>query len=310
MFDIFPAKLLFSKRGSVVDEEYFGFAFLYKNFSLVKKFGNDNNAPFYLRSLSKPIQASFIVDFNLELTSRQIAVACGSHCGTSFHIDVVKSILEKFQIDEKFLKCPAIEPLDTKDFSGLACALHNNCSGKHALMLAICKVNNWDLEDYLDFNHPLQKLIYKRHLEFSGAKDAQISLDGCNAPVFALKIDEIARMFFNFFNNNKFDIIKNSIVENPYTYGGNNRLDSEIVTLGENNLVSKVGAGGFVIAYNIAKDEMLIIKMSQNNNEARRIIALCALNEMNWIKNNPAPAHICTESGITTGALECNFSFL
>lgn len=313
MADIFPAKLLSSIRDDVVDEEYFGFIFLYDDFSLIKKYGDDRGAKFYLRSLSKPIQASLMADFNTadyyKFTSEEIAIICASHAGTKIHTELVRSILNKACLDENSLKCPKTAPLDAVDYDGIRLSVYHNCSAKHALMLALCVQNGWDRENYTDFLHPLQKLIYKKHLELSGAKSASISLDGCGTPVFALKIDEIARMFFKLFNDKKYDFIKKAMVQNPYIAGGNNRLDSEIMTLGALNLVSKVGAGGFVLIYSIRENKILIVKMSQNNNEARRIIALNALYELGWINSNPAPREVFNSFDVPVAKYVCNFSF-
>ena len=311
MIEINPAKLLYSKRGDVIDEEYFGFIFLYNNSSLIKNIGKDNGAQFYLRSLSKPVQASLMQDFNvvekLDLTQEEIAICCASHSGTNIHVSLVRSILAKAGLDESYLLCPEAIPLDTKDFNGIKKPVYHNCSAKHALMLAVSKLNSWDLKSYTDINHPIQKLIYKRHIELSGASKAGISYDGCSTPVFALNMPEIAQMFFNLFK--KYDFITNAMLNNPYILGGNDRLDSEIIALGEKKLVAKVGAGGFVLVYNIVEDKILIVKMSQNNNLPRRIVALNALYELSWINKNPSPVYLCNDLGKIVGDYVCNFSF-
>ena len=308
------APLVYSKRKRAIDEVYFGCAFLYNNFSLIQKIGDDKDESFFMRSLSKPLQASIIADFNLvahlDLTDKEIAICCASHSGTNEHITLVRSILNKAGLDETCLKCPSAAPLDMRDFDGIKKPIYHNCSAKHALMLSVSKLNGWDLASYLDISHPVQKLIYKRHLELSGTKSAQISLDGCGTPVFAFKINEIAKMFFNFFNEQKYSFIKEAMVKNPYIAGGSNRLDSEIMTIGKGTLAAKVGAGGFVLIYNIIKDEILIIKMSQNNNLPRRIAALNALYELKWIDKNPAPLDFYNDWGEKIGNYACNFSFL
>ena len=307
MIDINPAKLLCSKRGDVVDEEYFGFVFLFENSSLIKKYGDDNCALFYLRSLSKPVQASLIQDFNavekLNLTQEEVAICCGSHSGTNKHVSLVDTILNKAGLDECQLLCPPATPLDTKDFDGNKKPICHNCSAKHTLMLALSKLNGWNLSNYTDVNHPLQKLIYERHIELSGALKAEISYDGCGTPVFALRVNEIARMFFNLFANYPF--ILNAMVNNPYIIGGLDRLDSEIIQLGEKNLVAKVGAGGFLLVYNIKEGKILIVKMSQNNNLPRRIVALNVLYKLGWIKQNPAPEHFSNDLGKVVGHYFC-----
>ena len=117
-------------------------------------------------------------------------------------------------------------------------------------------------------------------------------------------------MFFNLFNDQKFSFIKNAMVKNPYIAGGSGRLDSEIMVCGKGNLAAKVGAGGFVLIYNIKENKILIIKMSQNNNLPRRIAALNALYELKWIDENPAPVHFYNDWGEKIGNYACNFSFL
>lgn len=310
---ISPYLLLSSVRNGVTDEQYFGFAFLFDNRSRISSYGKDNDAKFFLRSLSKPIQASLMQDFNLHnilnLTQKEIAICCASHSGTGVHVELIKNILKKSELDETFLKCPSAEPLDKCDFDGFKKAIYHNCSAKHAFMLSVCRYNNWNLNNYLDFDHPLQIMIKKRHLELSGAKEIETSLDGCGAPVFALSVNEIARMFFNFFNNEKYAFIVDAIVNNPYEFGGCDRLDSEIVSLGASNLVAKVGAGGFVLIYNRKKDMILIVKMSQNNNLPRRVVALNALYQLGWIKKNPSPVEYFNDWGKKVGDYVCNFSF-
>ena len=55
------------KRGDIVDQRFFGLAALYKLSDGVPvevfKTGNDNEYPFFLRSLLKPIQASIMADY-------------------------------------------------------------------------------------------------------------------------------------------------------------------------------------------------------------------------------------------------------
>lgn len=312
MINIKPENILYSLRNNVVDEQFFGFIVLYENFSCIKKIGDDNNAPFYLRSLSKPVQASLIQDFNiierLNFSCEEIAICCGSHCGTNFHVNLVRSILSKVGLSENHLLCPVAEPLDKRDYDGIKRSVYNNCSAKHALMLAICKLNNWDLSSYCDISHPLQKMIFKRHLDLSLADKIPISSDGCGTPVFALNFNEIAHMFFNLFH--KYDFILSSLIKCPYAFGGYGRLDTEIIELGRFNLVAKVGAGGFVLIYNIKEDKIFIVKMSQNNNHARRIVTLNALYQLGWIDSNPVPMQYCNDLGEIVGDYICNFSFL
>lgn len=306
--------LVCSKRDDVWDEAYFGCAFLYDKSSLLKRVGDDRGASFFMRSLSKPLQASLIYDFDavsrLSLTPCEIAICCGSHGGTNEHIKLVESVLNKAGLSGSYLKCPAAKPLDERDFDGRIMPVYNNCSAKHALMLALCVLNDWDLSSYTDISHPLQQLIYRRHLELCHAKEAKISYDGCGTPVFAFKINEIAEMFFNFFNDKKYLFIREAMLDNPYIFGGEGRLDTKVIELGKKNLLAKVGAGGFVLVFNIKENKILIVKMAQNNNLPREIALLNTLYELKWIDNNPAPVHFYNDCARCLGDYAVNFSFL
>ena len=56
--------------------------------------------------------------------------------------------------------------------------------------------------------------------------------------------------------------------------------------MSSNKLFSKVGAGGLVLVYNFEKDEILLIKLAQDNNDVRKLILLDILNKLNWLKND------------------------
>ena len=48
--------------------------------------------------------------------------------------------------------------------------VHNNCAGKHLAMLSSCLVNNYPIENYLDFDHPHQNNIRKIFHKFTEIK--------------------------------------------------------------------------------------------------------------------------------------------
>ena len=66
-------------------------------------------------------------------------------------------------------------------------------------------------------------------------------------------------------------------------------------------LISKVGAGGFIYVYNKEKNEILIIKMAQNNNQAREYIALEILYKLNWLDKRCYDKNIYTEADEAIG---------
>ena len=72
--------------------------------------------------------------------------------------------------------------------------MHQNCSGKHAGMLATCCINGWPIDDYLDLEHPLQVAI-TASIEQHGAPVDHVGVDGCGAPTHAIGLADLARSF-------------------------------------------------------------------------------------------------------------------
>lgn len=281
-----PANLLNFYRENTVDMQFFGFIQHFSEAKLIQKIGEDNSYPFFLRSLAKPIQASVLLDFKTDehfsFTKSEIAIFCASHTAQPYHIKLVKSVLKKIGLSENSLQCGIHAPFAPRK-SKLNTQIHNNCSGKHVLMLALCVQNGWSVENYLETNHPLQKIILQKHIELSACNNPIPSLDGCGAPIYGLPLKNIAQAFCKLFSHKKYEIIKNSFLHHPKIIGGENRLDTKIMELAP-NLIAKVGAGGFLMVFNTEKNECLLIKLSQDNNTQREIAASFALLQLEWIK--------------------------
>ncbi len=157
------------------------------------------------RSSLKPFQALSVVSSGaaaaLGLTAEELAICCASHWGTEEHTRLVSSILAKAGLDRAALRCGAHPPLDEEAARALARAqkapekLHNNCSGKHAGMLATCVHMGWPTENYTDPEHPVQKLILANVCAVCRCSegDVRVAVDGCSAPTFALPLAQVAR---------------------------------------------------------------------------------------------------------------------
>ena len=83
-------------------------------------------------------------------TESEIALACGSHSGERIHVETAAKMLERIGLSETDLQCGAHPPFDEKRAAEMLKSgeeptqLHNNCSGKHAAMLAYTKHANAD----------------------------------------------------------------------------------------------------------------------------------------------------------------------
>ncbi len=150
------------------------------------------------RSALKPFQALAALRAGAELTGPQLAIACASHAGSPAHVECVDSILDSVGLDRGALQNTADVPLD----GTAAAALHarggdkepilQNCSGKHAAMLAACVAAGWDTATYLQEEHPLQGLIAETLAELTGTRLGW-SVDGCGAPTATTSLSGLAR---------------------------------------------------------------------------------------------------------------------
>lgn len=229
------------------------FAVIDENDRLVISGGNVDYKTF-IRSAAKPFQfLPLLASGGIErfgLTPRECAIICASHNGEPVHVEAARGILEKTGLHPSQLQCgihppyhgPSAEEMIRKGEPFTT--LHNNCSGKHSGMLACCVQNNYPVETYLDFDHPLQLEILNYVKEFSGAEEIFRGTDGCSAPVFELTVLEMARMFARMASgkhellNRSFSIMR----AEPYMIGGANRFDTDLMI--HSNVVGKVGGEG------------------------------------------------------------------
>lgn len=153
----------------------------------------------YARSALKPLQAEAMVEAGLVLESEQLALACASHDGSPRHLDVVRSILARFGLDESALATPEDLPLDRDAAERLLASggtrsrLCMNCSGKHAAMLATCVTRGWPVEAYLDIEHPLQRHILESIARECGVASVPVGIDGCGAPAPVVALSGLGR---------------------------------------------------------------------------------------------------------------------
>lgn len=287
-----PEKLVNFVRDGLIETEHYGYVVRCSKNHVAEKIGEDKNYPFYLRSCAKPLQASLLVDYGLDkefdLTSAEIALCCASHAGESAHINILHKLMEKFELFEDDLKCGVSEPLSLRARKKLLLnnekptVLHNNCSGKHIMMLGLCRLNNWDIENYDDLNHPLQLEIKKRIYELCELKQRfPITKDGCGVPICSMPLANMVKGYLNLFCDEKYSVIKDAFLNNPYLIGGEDRTDTKILENSQ-NLVAKVGAGGLIIVVNTEIEEGFVVKICDANMQAREIVAVDLINNLHW----------------------------
>ena len=230
----------------------------------VLAYGDVDEFPVFLRSSAKPFIAAAIIEagarerFGLE--PREIAVMAGSHGGRPFHVQAVRSILKKIDMPEDALQCGVHPPYNAVaalelERAGLPLTpIYNNCSGKHAGILALCKIINADARTYLDAENPAEQLILDFCARVSGVKTAEmpIGVDGCGIPVYAVPLRNAAMSFLRLATLDDVSaedaaalrIVRDAMMAFPEYVSGTGEFDARLMETGAGNIVCKAGAEG------------------------------------------------------------------
>lgn len=292
MPDIKPEILAEYIRDGLVEQEHRGFVVLANKEKSIDFVGDSKDYPFYMRSCAKPLQASLIIDYSMDkaydMTEEEIALCCASHAGEKIHTDIAQTLLKKFGLSESDLKCGLHKPLSkTRQIEMIInkepeTQLHNNCSGKHIMMLGLCKINNWGLENYYKPNHPLQIEIIKKINNLCDInKNYPTTTDGCGVPIVSMPLENMLKGYLNLFCDKKYEKIKNAFLNNPYIIGGEDRTDTFIMQ-NSKNIIAKVGAGGLCIVVNIESEEAFVVKISDCDMRARELVVCKVLDNLKW----------------------------
>jgi len=296
-------------RGNIVESVHFGAVAIVDAYGRMIASHGDADTVSFLRSSSKPIQVLPLVEQGgadiYQLSDKEIAVMCASHAGTPDHVQTVESIQAKINITYEDLLCGSHFPHD--DAASLEMHMkgesptenHNNCSGKHTGMLALCLLNSQSTEDYINPAHPTQQMILKTFADMCGLKTAQIEsgVDGCSAPVFAVPMKSAAHSFARLCDPqglteqraNACRRITRAMISHPEMVAGPGRFDTQLMRAARGKVVSKSGAEGYLLVgvmpgvldpKNPGLGIAIKIADGDPSGRARSITALEILNEM------------------------------
>jgi L-asparaginase II len=212
------------------------------------------------RSCAKPLQVHpFVADGHLDATGwgqRELALACASHGGEPEHVALAEAMLDSIGLQESSLACGPHLPLAERGARWLAehgtsaTRLHNNCSGKHAAMLAAARQCGLPTEGYERPDHPLQVRIRQRLARWTGLDNGALDVgtDGCGVPVFILTLRQMARAYAALADAARNESASARILDAMATYpdlvGGTDRFDTVLMRATGGSVIAKVGAEG------------------------------------------------------------------
>jgi L-asparaginase II len=248
----------------------------------------DVTGPVLPRSSMKPLQTLGMLRAGWQpADDEQVALACASHNGEPAHIDVVRRILASAGVEPAALDNTADLPLsadaahDLLRAGGSADSLHQNCSGKHAAMLATCVGAGWPTTGYRQPDHPLQQAIRATIEELCGEQVAAVTVDGCGAPLFAVSLTGLARGFARLATSDPATLegrIARAMSALPFLVGGTGRDVTALMTHVA-GLVAKDGAEG-VYAAALPDGRSVALKIDDGAGRARAPVMVAALRRL------------------------------
>ncbi len=224
----------------------------------------DVQRPVFPRSAVKALQAIPLVESGAAeafgLSDEELAIACASHSGDSVHIGTVRSLLAKAGLDESYLACGAHWPVSERASRALTQSgrppqpVHNNCSGKHAGMLAACVQLGLDPHGYEHPDHEVQILIAEIISEICGIalQRNRMGIDGCSVPTWALPLGALARGFARLGTGERLpqarahaaERLRRACFAAPVLVAGEGRFDAVMMAGLAPDVFSKGGAEG------------------------------------------------------------------
>jgi L-asparaginase II len=215
-----------------------------------------------LRSAAKPLQALPLARAYPELDGEELAIAAASHYGTPRHVDAVRRLLAATGGSEDELDCGLQEGRPQEP-------IYDNCSGKHAGMIATCRAHGWPVEGYRLAGHPLQELLRAEVATAAGLEPVEVAtgIDGCGVVAFAIPLERAALAYSRLEELEGGARVAAAMRGQPELVGGEGATDT-VFMQAHPGIVAKGGAEGLLCA---SGDGMgLVLKVADGNPRALR----------------------------------------
>jgi L-asparaginase len=228
------------RRNGVLEAVHRVHAVAVRDGAVVRAAG-DPSLTCFMRSASKPIQALPLVRARHDLTPEDIAIACASHRATPEQLQAARALLAKAGATEDDLELglQADRPPHK---------IYNNCSGKHAGMLALCRASGWPAHGYHEPQHPVQQACAQAHAEavHVDPREFATAADGCGVVTFGMPLERMALAFANLPQLPEAHRVTHAMRARPDLIGGEDGADVLLLRERTGTYVAKGGAEGLL----------------------------------------------------------------
>jgi L-asparaginase II len=213
-------------------------------------------------------------------------------------VDTVRSLLRKAGVHEEYLRCGTHDPVDDTTRRALLCAgeparpVHNNCSGKHAGMLATAQHLGAPLDRYLDLAHPVQQQILTNMelLTDTPRDEFVIGVDGCGAPTHGLPLRAMATAYARFAAGalpgelgGAAKRLGDAMAACPDHVSGTGSFNSVLLSVAGGSLVAKDGAEALFCVGHRERGLGLAVKVGDGSGRGLTAVVIRALTGLKWL---------------------------
>jgi L-asparaginase II len=292
------------ERGGVEEAVHLGHLAAVDAEGRVRASAGDPDRLTYFRSCAKPFQAmaalrtGIVSRFHLE--PDHIAIMAASHNGEPRHVELVRDLLEHAGIPESALQCgahwPYYEPAASfaRRTMEQPLQIFNNCSGKHAGMLAAARALDAPLVTYLDREHPIQQRIADLIAELTAmpAAETRWGIDGCSAPNPAVPLRAMAHSFAALVTSSDdvACVVVDAMTTHPFLIGGTDRFDTRLMEVTKGRLLAKGGAAGAHCTADRRSGQGLAIKLDSGDGTWTAVVVMAALESLGWLEEGEREA--------------------
>ncbi|HEX5138000.1 MAG TPA: asparaginase [Planctomycetota bacterium] len=312
-----PHELLVTLTRSGLEESHHLGSYCVFQDGRVARSRGDLRVPVYLRSAAKPFQAVAVVESGaLErfgITEQELALISASHSSSPKHAELAASILGKAGEGPGLLRCGGHRPIDSKvaeDYVRRGVKpgrLEDNCSGKHAGMIAAAKALGEDPATYAEPTH----LVQRRNLEnlalFADA-EIKVGVDGCAVPSFATGLEAAARAIARYTTPEGHPKaaaarrVTKAMLAFPEMVAGDGRFDTEAMRAAKGRLIVKSGAEGVILVGVVGGSTGIAVKIGDGADRALHAVVAALLKDMGLL-DYPQPRDVKTREGKSVGEI-------